>query len=307
MIDLTVVMPVRYQAARLPTILAHLEVQRYPAARFELAVLDGTPGGTAEASTRRFAAGAPMRTRYYRIPDARPMTGWNAALRQAEGRWVLFLSEDLLAGADLLAQHLRRHEQESKPVAVLGAVERHPQTGADDHVIVPRPMFSPGPSPALSYLDWRVYNLSLPRQAVLDAGGFCEDFTFARLADVELAWRLHQRGLQGVREEAAKAYAWVSSGFEAQRREEYALGYSLYGLIQRIPDGDLRHGYALSRVPLLAAMRRWSLPAYAWLSRLFFDDVHARAFLRGRMLHGELERGYFDAAAARPPRAPAGL
>jgi hypothetical protein len=307
MIDLTVVVPISYQAERLPTILAHLEVQRYPAARFELAVIDGTPQALAEASTKRFASGAPMRTRYYRLEHVKPLATYNQVLREAAGQWVLFLSENLLAGADLLAQHVRRHEQEPTPVAVLGAVERHPQVLPGEDVVVPRPVFSPAPLRDLSFVDWRLYNLSLPRQVALDAGGFCEGFTFVRLADVELAYRLHHGGVRAVMENEAKAYAWASVPFDAQRREEYMRGYSLHDLLERVPDPDLHRRYAMRRIPFSAPFNRLRLPVYAWLRRLFLEDAHARALLRGGMLHCELERGYFDAAAARPPRVPAGF
>lgn len=113
---------------------------------------------------------------------------------------VLFLGDDMIPDATLVARHLEAHESHPRPEdAVLGHVEWHDE--------VPR-------SEVIRWIDrsgtqfdytniigdeagWgRFYscNVSLKREFLLLAGGFDEDFAFD-YEDLDLAFRLHEKGL----------------------------------------------------------------------------------------------------------------
>lgn len=116
---------------------------------------------------------------------------------------VLFLGDDMVPTPGLLRHHLELHHREPQPeVAVLGHVDWHPDV-ADDRL--------------LRWLDWsgsqfdyralaesgvedagfgRFYagNLSLKRDAFRATGGFDPDFGTADYEDLDLGWRLHERG-----------------------------------------------------------------------------------------------------------------
>jgi GT2 family glycosyltransferase len=106
---------------------------------------------------------------------------------------------------ELIARHLDRHVREPSPeVAVLGHVEWHPEVAGDR---------------LARWLDWsgsqfeygalgaarpqdagfgRFYaaNVSLKREVFVGAGGFDPAFRTADYEDLDLGWRLHERGMR---------------------------------------------------------------------------------------------------------------
>jgi len=155
-----------------------------------------------------------------------PGSSRNAGVRDSDTRLVLFLGDDMVPTPGLVASHLARHARHSDPeVAVLGHVEWHPEVGD---------------SPLLRWLDrsasqfdyasitgedagWgRFYscNVSLDRDFFLSSGGFDPEFTFD-YEDLDLAWRLHMKGLRLMYEPGAVAlhlhrYDWA--GLERRYR-----------------------------------------------------------------------------------------
>ena len=145
---------------------------------------------------------------------------------------VLFLGDDMLPDRQLVERHLDAHRRHPEPTsAVLGRVEWHPEVGRDR---------------LTSWMDWsgaqfdyhnirgddagwgRFYscNVSMKRSLFVEAGGFDENFTFD-YEDLDLAWRLHVRGLELWYEPDALAlhlhsYDWerVLARYESRARAE---------------------------------------------------------------------------------------
>ncbi len=150
-----------------------------------------------------------------RCPRGGPGAARNRGADATDRPLLLFLGDDTLPTPDLVALHLDRHRREPEPeVAVLGRVEWHPDV-ADD--------------PLLRWLDWsgsqfeyaalgaaplddvgygRLYasNVSLKRSAFTAAGGFDPSFSTADYEDLDLGFRLHERGMRLRYEPAALAY-----------------------------------------------------------------------------------------------------
>jgi GT2 family glycosyltransferase len=78
-------------------------------------------------------------------------------------------------------------------------------------------------------------NASLPRTSFLEAGGF--DPVFARAEDVELGYRLRERGARFVFDPHAAVRHFASRSFAAWRRTPYQ-----YGRYDVIMDRDKHHG-----------------------------------------------------------------
>jgi GT2 family glycosyltransferase/2-polyprenyl-3-methyl-5-hydroxy-6-metoxy-1,4-benzoquinol methylase len=206
------VIPTRDRWEILVRTLDALEAQSAPG--FEtIVVCDGTDQRPPDRVRERFPS-----VRILVQEQAGPGAARNLAARAGERRLLLLLGDDTVAAADLVQRHLERHAREARPgTAVLGRVLWHPEV-ADSRV--------------MRWLDWsgaqfdyaqlererregvteagfgRFYasNVSLERARFLDAGGFDPDFHAADYEDIDLGWRLDQRGMRLVYEPAAVAY-----------------------------------------------------------------------------------------------------
>jgi GT2 family glycosyltransferase/SAM-dependent methyltransferase len=161
---------------------------------------------------------------------AGPGAARNRGVAATEKPLVLFLGDDMIPSPDLVARHLAAHTRHPEPtVAVLGHVDWHPE--------VPR-------NRIVRWLEWsgtqfdypnigdksdagwgRFYscNVSLKREFFLSAGGFDEEFTFD-YEDLDLAYRLHDKGLRLLYEREAVANHLHPYDFErlARRYESRA-------------------------------------------------------------------------------------
>ena len=160
-------------------------------------VSDGSSDGTDEFLR---SPQCPLPVVAVRQDNAGPAAARNRGIQEATGELVVFIDDDVVPAPDLLAAHLRHHEA----------------SGNDDTVVI-GPMITPADevlSPwvrweqdmlykqyaAMERGDWEATarqfytaNASIARRHLVDAGGF--DEAFRRAEDVELAYRLADRGL----------------------------------------------------------------------------------------------------------------
>lgn len=312
--DLSVIIPTASSGGLLPMALAHLEVQTYPAACFEVLVTDyGNPGEVASL-IKHYISGAPIRVRYLRAPGRNYAEAANSAIEQAEGHWLLFLDEELLAGPRLVEEHITAQQLHGGEAAITGTVDIHPQVapytltkwGVWREGAPPReeePLPSLPESPPVHYLDWRTENLSLPRRWLDEVGGFSEsDYVLARVADLSLAARLHDAGLAGFAAPQAVAYAWRATDLERERRRIYARGYGLYLLDQQRSAEQLSSRLLPSNWWWRSKALRPFMGLFGWLCVTVSPNTRLFALLSRHVLQYELSRGFCDSAAGRPPR-----
>jgi GT2 family glycosyltransferase len=219
--DLSVVIPTRDRWAILARTLDALGAQTARGFETILAV-DGEDQRIPEEVHSRPG------TRVLTGPRGGPGLARNRGVQAAERPVILFLGDDMVPTPALVARHLDHHRREPGPeLAVLGHVEWHPEV-ADDRL--------------LRWLDWsgsqfdyrslaasppgdagfgRFYasNVSLKRAAFLGAGGFDPDFGTADYEDLDLGWRLYERGMRLRYEPGALAYHLHDYGWtEIERR-----------------------------------------------------------------------------------------
>ena len=298
-IDVSLVICVRNRAAVLPLALSHLELQTHPAARFEIIIADLASTDDTRAVMERCAAGAPVPIRRLHMDTPHAAKARNEAVRQANGHWVLFLDSDLLAEPRLVEAHIRAQERRGGQIAAVGAIEAHPQIAANtftkQYEVTAGARFLKGQP--LRFIDWRAWNLSLPRAAILEVGGFDESFAQAGLEDLELAWRLESAGIKGFFMDEASAYVWCPTTLEAERQRLYAEGYSLLMLL------DKTHEEVVSNRllgPLAAGSGfpgRLLVPVYSRLCGTLAMDVRLCKFMVRRILVHSFLDGFRDASA----------
>jgi glycosyltransferase involved in cell wall biosynthesis len=286
--------------------LAHLENQTHPAARFEVVVVDlGSTDGTSEV-LERYAAGAPVRITVLRDESGNAAAARNLGLDRAQGAHVLFLSEDLLAGPRLVENHLAAQRERGGGCAIVGAVRPHPDADASSFALWNElgrfRRFVP--NQPLRFPDWRALNLSLPRQEILDAGGFDTEFYTTGMEDVELAWRLEDAGLPGFYCDGACAYAWRAATLAEKCAELYARGYALESLLRRTGADIVSERYKRHLWGWRVLLSRMAQPVSTRVCRILAPNTPAYVLCCRSVFRSALSRGYRDAAAGRPPGGP---
>jgi len=209
--DLTVIIPTRDRWNILERTLAALRAQTVQG--FDIVVVaDGIDQDP-----------PPMEARVVVKEHGGPGAARNAGVKETDRRLVLFLGDDMIPGRKLVERHLARHgANPDDHIGVLGHVDWHPE--------VPD-------TPLHRWLDWsgtqfdydniqteeagwgRFYscNVSLKRDFFLEAGGFDEDFTFD-YEDLDLAYRLNERGMRLLYDRAAGAHHVHSYDWERLKR-----------------------------------------------------------------------------------------
>jgi len=201
MIELSVVIPSYNRAGPLRACLQALAQQTLPAEWFEVVVaVDGSTDGT-----REMLAGLklPYALRVVWQANAGQCAARNRGAAEAAGRYLLFLDDDVVAAPTLLAAHLSAQQAQTGLVGIGRLTMQPAMTGsarADGFARYFARTWNShydrleqgGRAPA--WRDCYSGNLSLPRAAFAQAGGFALDLR-ARF-DIELGFRLEQQGLR---------------------------------------------------------------------------------------------------------------
>jgi GT2 family glycosyltransferase len=272
-----------------------------------IVVSDGSTDGTDEYLS---SPAVPLPVLAFKQPNAGPAAARNRGLEGATGQLILFVDDDTVAAPDLVAAHLRRHE------------------GPDDDLVVIGPMLTPDDYELSPWVQWEqdmlmkqyeamrageyeatarqfyTGNASVARNHLRAAGGF--DPTFRRAEDVELAYRLADRGLRFAFDPTAVVHHYAERSFESWLSAAYAYGRNdvVFGrdqgrtwLLESIAEEF--HG----RNPLVRGVARMCLPrprlggvvsnamsttarATGWahvdpLARPLFSAVYNLAYYRG--------------------------
>jgi len=198
-VELSIVIPTYNRAEQLRACLEALSHQTQPATDFEvIVVVDGSTDGTREMLADLTTA---YRLRVIWQENSGQGAARNRGVDAAIGRYCLFLDDDITADHRLVAEHLRV-QRECQGVVGIGQITLTLSPKADwfarcfaqawrrqyeQLTMCVRPP---------SWKDCYSGNLSVPRAALLEVGGFAVDL--GRCEDIELAYRLERHGLPPV-------------------------------------------------------------------------------------------------------------
>lgn len=206
--EISVIVPTYNNREVLRETIRALREQTLASEMYEIVVVDdGSTDGTAEmlAELQR-GPGAAVRavTQANRGRSA----ARNLGVRSAEGRIVVFLDSDLWATPTLLAEHHRHYPAGAAGRGVQGRTVTHPESRVTPFMKVKEmtPDLTIRRRRDLSPFHVTTRNCSMLRQDVLDAGGFDETFSGYGWEDIELAIRMHDRGVRFEYEPLALGY-----------------------------------------------------------------------------------------------------
>ena len=195
--ELSVVIPTYNRRERLRTCLESLAQQTASWEEFEVvAAVDGSQDGTTEMLA---SLSLPYALRVLTQPQSGQCAALNLGAREAAGRYLLFLDDDMIASPELVSAHLRTQRKRG-PVGAIGYLDVRVPPRADRLARARaeewRAHYEGLARREPSFRDAYSGNLSLPRTVFDEAGGFVLDLE--AMFDTEFAFRLHLHGLEFV-------------------------------------------------------------------------------------------------------------
>ena len=241
----SVITPTNRKPQSLLRMLAALNQQDYPAENFEvIVVVDGDDTELNRAlQGRRYRF--PLRS--VRAEATGPAAARNDGLAAAREPYALFLDDDVLPEPALVRRHAESHAEADLVVIgpLLAAHTARPAAWTRWEWVTLEEQYR-----AMETGQWQTTprqfytgNASVRLDDVIAVGGFNPHFR--RGEDVELAWRLHARGLRFVFDPRARAQhlaarsydAWLNAAYEYGRTdvmlERIRTGRDLPGWVQR--------------------------------------------------------------------------
>lgn len=202
--NLTVIIPTYNRAETLGKCLKALAGQTYPAAGFEVLIVDdGSTDRTGEAAASFISEGT-VDAKYLRQENKGPAAARNLGIKNAAGEVVLFIGDDIIAGPGLVQRHADWHLKNQAPgAALLGYVTWNPELEITPFMVW---LENGGPQFGFNELEdgaevgsrgfFYTCNISLKRRFLTENGLFDEEFPYAAYEDSELGGRLRTRGLK---------------------------------------------------------------------------------------------------------------
>jgi GT2 family glycosyltransferase len=249
--------------------------------RFEVVVVvDGSTDGTDEFLR---ALRTPFRLTAAFQANAGPAAARNHGVGLAQGEFILFVDDDVMAQPDLIYQHLLTHQKYSEPIVVVGPMLTPTDFRLDPCVrweqamlykqydAMKRGLYQP------THRQFHTGNASLRREVLQAAGPF--DERFRRAEDIELAHRLARSGIGFVFNEQAIGYHYATRSFNAWLQIAHDYGVNDVVLArQQLPSGGLdtmRREFA-ERHRMVRLLTRTSL-GRPWLRRSMWLPIRAVA------------------------------
>ena len=237
---LSVVIPTYERPRTLRRVLDALSAQQEPP-DFEVVVVDD---GSRDETPQLLAAYRPgYAFRAVSQKNAGPAAARNRGVSEARGRLVLFLGDDTVPEARLLAVHARAHGQPRPgPVAVLGYTtwpEGRRGTPFLHHINEYGLQFGYGlieDPEAVPFNFFYTSNISLPRALLFEAELFDTTFPAAAWEDIEIAYRLTRRGMRIVYRPEAVARHHHDISFASFRRRQASSGESAAFFYRKHPE-----------------------------------------------------------------------
>lgn len=235
-IEASIIIPTYNRKNILKRSLGYLFEQTYPAAKYEIIVVDdGSVDGTAEMiKTLR----PPCSLRYFRQDNRGPAAARNLGIKNAKGRIIIFLDDDIFATSCLIEEHMSYHDRFSN-VFVTGHTLLLPELiksslflrcARKRHERLPwnsaNPVFS----------EFLIGNSSVKKENFLDIGPLDKTLGKYGWEDIEWGYRAHKRGLQLKFNKNAIAHHYKNPTFEESCRLHCLMGKSAVTFYKKHPD-----------------------------------------------------------------------
>jgi len=226
--QLTIIIPTYNRRETLLKVLEGYKQQTAGAEILEILVIDDGSTDETGRAVAGFSPTSPVAIRYLSQQNKGPATARNWGIREAKGTLILFGDDDIIPAPTLVAEHLawnRRYPADH--FAILGHVswspEVHPTPFMEwlgrEGVLFGYGSLLPGKDVGFEY--FYSCNLSVKREFLINNGLFDEKFRSAGHEDIELGYRLTNKGLSVLYNPEAIGYHYRYLSYAAAcRRQE---------------------------------------------------------------------------------------
>ncbi len=197
---LSVVIPTFERLPALQACLASIAAQEPEGCVYEVVVADdGSGDRTFEWLTEASQQEWPFRLRVLQCPHRGPAAARNAGVREASGDVILFTGDDCVLAPGCIERHHQAHEKWTTGTSVLGfttwlpSLDIHPFMHFQENGGSQFAYWRIADREDAGWLNYYTTHISTPRMALLE-NPFDERFPAARYEDLELGYRLEQRG-----------------------------------------------------------------------------------------------------------------
>jgi glycosyltransferase involved in cell wall biosynthesis len=297
-VKFSVVIPTFRRTETLFPVLDALASQNDPP-EFEVVVVDDGSGDETLPRLGAYRPGYPLR--FFSQGNEGPASARNRGVREARGSIILFMGDDTVPEPPLLSIHARTHaEKRPYRVAVLGYTTwpRGLKVSPFLHHINEYGLqFGYGliqDAEAVPFNFFYTSNVSLPRELLLEVGLFDTSFPHAAWEDIEVAYRLMQRGMRMLYRPAAIARHHHDITFASFRLRQEKAGEAAAIFYRKHPElGDFlavpqarlppaRAALSGKLFPLWAALaERSELPGTRWAMDRVLKEDYLRGLRRG--------------------------
>lgn len=236
----SVVIPTYRRPDTLFSVLDALAAQK-GAPEFEVFVVDDGSGGETPGLLAAYRPPYPFR--FVSQDNGGPAAARNRGVREARGKTILFLGDDTVPEPELLAVHGQTHAApRAYPVAVLGYTTWPRELAVSPflhHINEYGLQFGYGlidDPEAVPFNFFYTSNVSLPRDLLMEAGLFDTSFPHAAWEDIEVAYRLMQRGMRMLYRPAAVARHHHEITFASFRRRQQKAGEAAAIFYEKHPE-----------------------------------------------------------------------
>jgi glycosyltransferase involved in cell wall biosynthesis len=195
--DVSVIIPTRNALPLLQRTLTALERQDVGAANFETIVVDDASSDGTEKWLRAYTGSLRLKTVVLK-ENAGRAAARNIAAENASGRLLLMMDGDMEFAPDLIAGHLRSHNQTDRKLALLGRVRYDRKLGHRGYAryIETRGAAKLPPGAPLPGRYFISSHASLPRELFIGVGGFDDRFKVHGGEDLDFGMRLVKAGAE---------------------------------------------------------------------------------------------------------------
>ena len=192
---ISVVIPTYNRKDLLKMVLESLYNQTYKKDKYEVVVVDSNSDDGTPEMIEALELKPPLK--YIRQENRGRSGARNTGIKEAKGEIILFTDADILASPDLLEEHGKSHK-EYPGEAVVG-LEVQVSTIEEYNYFKENPEkrneIHPPHRKKISWLYFMTGNASAPREKLIEAGMFDEEFQGYGWEDIELGYRLNKIGV----------------------------------------------------------------------------------------------------------------
>jgi len=229
---ISVIIPTYNRKKILVKCLKALFNQDYPKSLYEIIIIDDGSVDSTKTEVKKLYQFSPVSLIYLKQSNKGPAAARNYGIARAKGKIILIMGDDIIATPHLLKEHDKIHQlYPMENIAVIGYV-----TWSPDIKITPFMYWLENGGPQFRYYkltpntftDYKYFytsNISL-KKILFNKEQFNELFPYAAYEDIELGYRLHQRGLKIFYNPKAKAFHWHKINLKSYTKRNFQVGIS---------------------------------------------------------------------------------